>query len=94
VSKPRRLNLDEAREIAREATREALMDCKARGLQIPPESHDALTLGAVPQSDCYVFELYAAGERPEDAQRFTEATVNRVTGDVQVRVFEEQLRNA
>ena len=92
MSKPQRLNLDGAREIAREATRGALEACKARGLEIPSDS-DALTLGARPEGECYVFELYEAAERPEDARRFTETTVNRLTGEVQVRVFEEHLRS-
>jgi hypothetical protein len=95
VSKARRLNLDEAQEIARHATRQALVDCKARGLEIPPESHDVVTLGARLQGgDFYVFQLYAAGERPQDAQYFTEATVNRTTGEVQVKVYEDRLRSA
>ena len=34
-----------------------------------------------------IFELYFSGERPEDAIVLTEAHVNRITGEVSVKVF-------
>ena len=38
-------------------------------------------------SKCGRFELYIAGEQPEDAIVISEATVNRKTGEVSVKVF-------
>ena len=76
------LSLDEMQEIARLATRKAL-----KGYSRPNLSFDNLVLGICHNKECGKFELYIAGERPEDAIVISEATVNRKTGEVSVKVF-------
>ena len=46
-----------------------------------------LTLGSGFEGDFGIFELYLAGKRPEDAVVLTETLVNRLTGEVSVKVF-------
>ena len=76
------LSLDEMQEIARLATRKAL-----KGYSRPNFSFENLVLGIYHDKECGKFELYIAGERPEDAIVISEATVNRKTGEVSVKVF-------
>jgi hypothetical protein len=73
--------LDQLQEIARVATRRAL-----EGYVLPESWRTHLTLGTGFQGDERVFELYVAGERPEDAIVIASATVNRKTLAVQVTV--------
>ena len=68
--------------IAREATRNALKKCIW-----PPGRDERLTLGVFLEKEYGIFELYFFGERPEDAEVLTEARVNRITGEVSVKVF-------
>ena len=68
--------------IAKEATRDALKT------YIWPSGRDEdLTLGIRLEDEYGIFELYFSGERPEDAIVLTEARVNRITGEVSVKVF-------
>jgi len=83
----RRLKLDEMQEIARKATREALIPCR----RLTAEEDAKLTLGSGIENDEGVFELYIAAERPQDAHVISRATVDRYTGDVRVEVFLEKL---
>ena len=76
------LSLNEMQEIARLATRKAL-----KGYSRPNLSFDNLVLGIYHDKECGKFELYIAGERPEDAIVISQATVNRKTGEVSVEVF-------
>jgi hypothetical protein len=73
--------LDQLQEIARVATRKALEE------YVLPEGWRAhLTLGTEFRGDERVFELYVAGERPQDAIVIASTTVNRRTLAVQVTV--------
>jgi hypothetical protein len=85
--KRRRLKLDEMQEIARKATRAALVPFR----RLSAEEDARLTLGSGIDGDDGVFELYLAAERPQDAKVISRATVNRYTGDVRVEVFLEKL---
>ena len=68
--------------IAKEATRDALKT------YIWPSGRDEdLALGIRLEDEYGIFELYFSGERPEDAIVLTEARVNRITGEVSVKVF-------
>ena len=68
--------------IAKEATRDALKT------YIRPSGRDEdLALGIRLEDEYGVFELYFSGERPEDAIVLTEARVNRITGEVSVKVL-------
>jgi hypothetical protein len=73
--------LDQLQEIARVATRKAL-----EGYVLPESWRTNLTLGTEFRGDERVFELYVAGERPQDAIVIASATVNRRTLAVQVTV--------
>jgi len=75
------LTLKEMESIAREATHAALQGYEA------PEHRENLTLGSAITDADGVFELYIAGERPQDAKVISKAVVDRVTGDVKVEVF-------
>ena len=83
------LSLDEMQEIARLATRKAL-----KRYSRPNFSFENLVLGIYHNKECGKFELYIAGERPEDAIVIGEATVNRKTGEVSVKVFFPQKQEA
>jgi hypothetical protein len=73
--------LDQLQEIARVATRKAL-----EGYVLPENWRPHITLGARLEGDERVFELYIAGERPQDAIVIATATVHRKTLNVQVTV--------
>ena len=68
--------------IAREATRSAL-----KNYVWEKEKMKNLTLGSGFEGDFGIFELYLAGKCPEDAVVLTETLVNRLTGEVSVKVF-------
>ena len=77
------LTLREMQPIAREATRQALATYKG----CPELENKSLTLGERIEGSEGVFELYLAGERPEDAKVISCARVDRRTGAVKVEVF-------
>jgi hypothetical protein len=78
----RKLDVKKMEPIAKEATRDALKT------YIWPSGRDEdLTLGIRLEDEYGIFELYFSGERPEDAIVLTEARVNRITGEVSVKVF-------
>jgi hypothetical protein len=76
-------SLKELEDIAANATRAALSQ-----YHIPDEIRGRLVLGVFFEEDYRIFELYADGERPEDAQVITRARVHAATGDVHVEVFD------
>lgn len=78
----KRKELDELQEMARIATRAALEEYEP----IPPEWQKNLTLGTLFDGDDRIFELYVAGERPNDAIVLTSARVNRATRTVSVQI--------
>jgi hypothetical protein len=80
------MSLDELEEKARLLTRNALRDW-----QVPTEFRTDLTLGSGIEGDDAIFELYVAGERPQDAIVLTRARVNRYTGEGTIQVFEDRL---
>ena len=67
--------------LAREATCAALMKYS------PPKHLENLTLGTQITDTHGIFELYLAGETPRDAMVISEATVDRATGEVSVKIF-------
>lgn len=77
-----RKELDELQEIARVATHEALKEFE----QLPAEWQTGLTLGAGLDDGYAIFELYVAGERPEDAIVISSARVHRESRSVEVRI--------
>lgn len=82
----RRLKLSEMQEIARQATRAALVPYR----RLTKEEDANLTLGSGIEGNEGIFELYVAAERPQDAKVISRATVNRETGEVRVEVFIEK----
>ena len=82
TKKMRKLDIKKMEPIAREATRNAL-----KKYIWPPGRDEHLTLGVFLEEEYDIFELYFSGERPEDAEVLTEARVNRITGEVSVKVF-------
>ena len=78
----RKLDVKKMEPIAKEATRDAL-----RTYIWPSDRDEDLTLGIRLEDEYGIFELYFSGERPEDAIVLTEAHVNRITGEVSVKVF-------
>ena len=78
----RKLDVKKMEPIAKEATRDAL-----RTYIWPSDRDEDLTLGIRLEDEYGIFELYFSGERPEDAIVLTEARVNRITGEVSVKVF-------
>jgi hypothetical protein len=74
--------LAELQEVAQEATRKALEE-----YAIPDEVREKLVLGTYFQGDERVFELYVPGYQPEDARVLTRATVNAMSGEVNVELF-------
>lgn len=83
TEKRKRMNMRQTEPIAREATRAALRDHE----WITPEQEKHLTLGTLVGETHYEFELYLAGARPQDAVVLTRASVDRLTGEVEVEVF-------
>jgi hypothetical protein len=83
--KPCKLTLDQTEPIAKAATRAALEGAR----QLTDAEKERLTLGTLIEDDAYVWELYLAGERPEDAVMICQARVDRLTGGVTVQVFDE-----
>jgi hypothetical protein len=78
------IKVEVLQERARVATRAALADHPP----VPQELRERLVLGARLAGDDWVFELYAAGERPQDAIVLTRVSANRLTGEVgPVEVF-------
>jgi hypothetical protein len=73
--------LKEMEPIAKIATHDALKGYR------PPASRQHLTLGSELTESQGIFELYIAGERPQDAQVISRATIDRKTREVQVEVF-------
>lgn len=86
VTKGKLLTLAEMQAIAQGATHEALREYR------PPVNREHLTLGSEVTETQGVFELYLAGERPQDAHVISRATVDRSTGEVRVEVFLESLK--
>lgn len=82
TKKIRKLDVKKMEPIAKEATRNAL-----KNYIWPLGRDDDLTLGIRLEDEYGIFELYFSGERPEDAIVLTEARVNRITGEVSVKVF-------
>ena len=78
----RKLDVKKMEPIAKEATRDAL-----RTYIWPSDRDEDLTLGIRLEDEYGIFELCFSGERPEDAIVLTEARVNRITGEVSVKVF-------
>ena len=89
MDRPKRVPLGELQEIARTAARERL---KA----FPPfPSAENLTLGTFWEGDVVVFELYLAGQLPQDAIVLTQTKVHAYTGEVVVvNVFEDAIATA
>ena len=85
-SKPLKLTLDQTEPMAKAATRVALEGARP----FTDAEKQALTLGTLIQNDAYIWVLYLAGERPEDAVKISEARVDRLTGEVEVRLFGER----
>jgi hypothetical protein len=83
----RSLTLEQMEPKARDAMREALAGCRP----ISKEDQSKLTLGKALSEQAGVFELYVAGERPQDARVIGRATVDRDTGEVRTEVFLEKL---
>ncbi|UXY14520.1 hypothetical protein N8I74_14505 [Chitiniphilus purpureus] len=76
------LKLAEMEVIAKKAMFEALRDYPK-----PSEGLENLTLGSGITDSAGIFELYLAGERPQDARVLSRATVDRSSGEVHVEVF-------
>ncbi|WP_147451020.1 hypothetical protein [Corallococcus llansteffanensis] len=72
------IHLDVLTEKARIVTRAAL----ARYPSIPERLRKELVLGTYFEGTDRVFELYCAGDRPQDAIVLTRVTVSAVTGEV------------
>ncbi|WP_162596652.1 hypothetical protein [Thiofilum flexile] len=68
--------------IARPSTRNALL-----GYERPVGDLKYLTLGSMLTETHGIYEVYIAGERPEDAEVISQTTVDRITGEVRVEVF-------
>lgn len=81
-----KLKLDTLEASAKELTRKALEAYPP----LPDDFRTNLTLGIDFVGDDRVFELYIAGERPEDAITLTSVTINSRTGKAgDVQVFSE-----
>jgi len=72
--------LDQLRELARIATRQALEEYE----QMPKAWEANLTLGTFFDGDDRIFELYVAADKPEDAIVISSARVNRKSRSVQI----------
>lgn len=80
------LSLKQAEDLARPAVRSRLQALPP----FPPNVKEHLVLGETLIEDVWIFQLYADGERPEDAIVLIEARVDRTTGDVRVVAFPER----
>lgn len=76
------LKLSDMEALAKKATFEAL-----QGYPKPKDNLKNLTLGSGITETEGVFELYIAGERPQDAKVISRAIVDRASGEVRVEVF-------
>jgi hypothetical protein len=85
VNDSRILTLAEMESIAKGATRAALMGYRQ------PANYEHLTLGSELTDAKAIFELYIADERPQDAKVISRASVDRLTGNVEVEIFLEPL---
>ena len=81
--KRKRLDKMTMEMIARDATKNALQNHE----WITPEQEINLTLGTGIEENVGIFELYLASDRPRDAIFLTRATVSRIDGSVEVKVF-------
>lgn len=89
VQKTKLLSLADAETVAREATRGALAQHASLAWQDDPN----LTLGTFfPDEGHYQFSLYLAAEKPRDGVMLTTATVNRITGLVDVVVHDAAMK--
>lgn len=79
--KTKLMNLKQMEPIARDATKAA-----PSGVAIPQSVRAKLVLGQQLLDQHGVFELYVPGDRPENAKVISVATVDRLTGDVNVEV--------
>ncbi|WP_238945801.1 hypothetical protein [Vandammella animalimorsus] len=87
LDKKKRLHSREMEAIARPATREALKDYV---WPLTPEDEKNLTLGVFgspDDRDHQTFMLYISADPPENAIVLTQAKVNALTGEVQVKIF-------
>lgn len=82
--------LDELKELARVATRQALEEYEP----IPKEWEVNLTLGTFFDGDDRIFELYIAADKPKDAIVISSARVNRKSRSVQVVITNLKKRAA
>ncbi|MHA6829298.1 hypothetical protein ACQUJV_24235 [Ralstonia pseudosolanacearum] len=88
MNRLKRVPLSELQEIAKTATRERL-----KAFQ-PFPSTENLTLGTFWEGDVVVFELYIAGQLPQDAIVLTQAKVHATGEVVVVDVFEDAIAAA
>lgn len=88
VIKIMKLKLEEMQDIAQRATLEAL-----KKYERPEGRLEDLTLGAVMNETEGLFELYIAGDAPQDAKMISCAKVQRSTGQVSVEVFLKRKSN-
>ena len=91
VERTKRISLPEAEAIARAATHDAL----AQHPQPSWIGDPNLTLGTFfPDGDHYEFSLYIAAEKPSDGVILTTATVDRITGAVNVALHTSEWTKA
>ena len=87
-TKPRKLTLDQTEPIARAATRAALEGIRP----LTDAEKQRLTLGTLIEDDAYVWVLYLVGEQPKDAIKISDARVDRLTGEVEVHIFDDWMK--
>ncbi|MDO4724247.1 MAG: hypothetical protein Q4A97_05745 [Comamonadaceae bacterium] len=83
----KKLHFNEMQEIARKATREAL---KEYLWPLTPDDEKNLTSGVFidpADKEHKTFDLYISADPPENGIILTQAKVNALTGEVQVKVF-------
>ena len=78
------LSSKECEPIAREATREALVDYKT-----PENVKAALVLGIYDREDAIEFELYVPAKRPQDTIGIIRTVVDRRTGLATAKVLRD-----
>lgn len=83
TDEPTPMPIEELEEIARLATRKALVDYEDKF----PKDTEHLNIGQFEDGEEMVFELYLEGETSEDAQVLTQTFVNKFSGDVRVDVL-------
>jgi hypothetical protein len=76
--------LDKLTELAKSLTRKKLEDLRSSGYLVPEKISERLGLEIGFEGDYRVFELVAAGERPEDAQVLTS-----LRGNIKTMEFDE-----